>query len=368
VVLNGQSDISAGAELERLVLDNPELERLEAIVDTFNPFVAMRWTRQETRHSTFLAWLLNPRETHGLGAYCLKTFLKRVARYSKGSPNAPSVIDVDSWDLDAASVSSEWRGIDVFVEDDVNQFVAVFENKIDSGEHSDQLRRYRAFVEAQFPKHRKLFAYLTIEGDAPTDEGYIPISYGEVAAFISDTLDRRGEQVGPEVRSFMAQYAEMVRRHIVEDSEIQQLCRAIYSKHQKALDLIFEHKPDVVADVSEILQRWIRETPNLTLDHCSNSYVRFIPSSWDVLPKAGDGWTATKRLLIFEFDLSRRDVLLKLVLGPGDQDARDKLQAKLVSNPGVFNKATTKPYPKWWSAHSEKWMTQKQSEDLRRRR
>lgn len=56
--------------LERLVVDNPELERLEATVDSFNPFVAMRWTRQETRHSTFLAWLLNPRETHGLvGAF-----------------------------------------------------------------------------------------------------------------------------------------------------------------------------------------------------------------------------------------------------------------------------------------------------------
>jgi hypothetical protein len=37
------------SELDKLVLDNPELERLEAIVDTFNPFVAMRWTRQEVK-------------------------------------------------------------------------------------------------------------------------------------------------------------------------------------------------------------------------------------------------------------------------------------------------------------------------------
>lgn len=28
--------------LERFVLDNPDLERLEAILDEFNPFVAMR--------------------------------------------------------------------------------------------------------------------------------------------------------------------------------------------------------------------------------------------------------------------------------------------------------------------------------------
>jgi hypothetical protein len=41
------------SELEQLVLDNPDLERLEAIVDTFNPFVAMRWTRQEVNTRPF---------------------------------------------------------------------------------------------------------------------------------------------------------------------------------------------------------------------------------------------------------------------------------------------------------------------------
>src|SRR5688572_19035305 len=98
------------AALEQFVLDNPELEKLEAIVDDFNPFVAMRWTRQETRHSAFLAWLLNPKETHGLGSYCLQTLLKRVARYSAAERNAPSVIDVDAWKFDACAVTVEWRG------------------------------------------------------------------------------------------------------------------------------------------------------------------------------------------------------------------------------------------------------------------
>jgi hypothetical protein len=91
------------------------------------------------------------------------------------------VIDLDSCDLNDATVSVEWRAIDVFVQDDKNNLVAVFENKIDSSEHSDQLRRYRADVNSHFPKHTKLFSYLTVEGDPPTDEGYIPISYTEIA-------------------------------------------------------------------------------------------------------------------------------------------------------------------------------------------
>ena len=210
----------------------------------------MRWTRQEVRHSTFLSWLLNPRETHGLGSYCLRTFLKRIAHYTAASSTTPSVIEIDSWNLDGAVVTTEWRGVDILVQDDTNRFVAVFENKIDSGEHSDQLRRYRADVEVHFPQHKRLFSYLTIEGDPPT--GYIRRGI-EIAQFIQDTsvegVSRSAQRPGTRT------YAEMVRRHIVEDSEIQQLCRAIYAKHQKALDPIFEHWPDRAGQVSEIWKR-----------------------------------------------------------------------------------------------------------------
>lgn len=359
-----EDDDTPRAILERFVLDNPDLERLEAIVDTFNPFVAMRWTRQETRHSVFLAWLFNPRETHGLGAYCLRTFLKRVARYAADPAQTPTVIDVDSWDLDRAAISTEWRNIDLFVQDDANSFVAVFENKIDSGEHSEQLRRYRSDVEAQFPNHRKLFSYLTIEGDPASEHGYIPISYAEIAQFLDDTLERRGDQIGPDVRAFIGHYAEMVRREIVEDSEIQRLCRTIYEKHQKALDLIFEHRPDKTAHLSEALRRIVSSHPSLEPDHSSKSYVRFIPKSWDTLPRVGEGWTPTKRLLLFELDLAKGGIGLKLVLGPGEAVQRERLQSVLSARPEVFNKASTRVYPKWWSCHIERWITSKQLEEV----
>jgi hypothetical protein len=156
----------------------------------------------------------------------------------------------------------------------------------------------------------------------------------------------------------------MVRRHIVEDSEIQQLCRAIYAKHQKALDLIFEHRPDRAALVSEMLQEIVAGYPGLLKDHCSKSYVRFIPDSWDRLPAGGVGWTPSKRMLLFECDISKGGLLLKLVLGPGDEAARQALQALIKANPTVFNKASTKVYPKWWSCHTERWLTSAQVDEL----
>lgn len=126
------------AVLEHFVYDNPDLERLEAILDDFNPFAALRWTRQELRHSAFLRRLLDPTETHGLGPYFLRAFLKRVAHRSvEPRSQAPTVVDVDSWDLATAAVIQEWHGIDLLVQDDASLFVGVIENKIDALEHTE---------------------------------------------------------------------------------------------------------------------------------------------------------------------------------------------------------------------------------------
>ncbi len=256
-----------GNSLEQFVYDNPELERLEAILDNFNPFDALRWTRQEVRHSAFLRWLLDGAETHGLGPYFLRAFWKKVAWQSPDS--GVSVVDIDSWDLSRASVNQEWHNIDVLVLDDVNRFIGVIENKVDTSEHSGQLQRYRALVEQHYPNHRKLYAYLTPDGHAPSDEAYVGIDYGELVAMIEETLQRRGEQLAPEVGSFLSHYVEMVRRHIVEDSEIQQLCRVIYEKHRRALDLIFEHRPDKALEVKEALATMVSRRSGVLADHTS---------------------------------------------------------------------------------------------------
>jgi len=53
--------------LEALVVNNPDLERLEALLEQFNIFEALGMVRQELRHSDFLAFLCNPSAPHGVG-------------------------------------------------------------------------------------------------------------------------------------------------------------------------------------------------------------------------------------------------------------------------------------------------------------
>jgi hypothetical protein len=64
--------------LAAFAVDNPDFERLEALLAQFNLFDAFGMTRQELRHSDFLAFLLDPRQTHGLGAAFVTSLLQRV--------------------------------------------------------------------------------------------------------------------------------------------------------------------------------------------------------------------------------------------------------------------------------------------------
>ena len=76
-------------------------------------------------------------------------------------------------------------------------------------------------------------------------------SYKQVAEVAENFVERYASIMGAEIRSLMKHYAQMLRRHIVSDSEIEVLCQRIYQKHKRALDLILEHRPDRQAEISE---------------------------------------------------------------------------------------------------------------------
>lgn len=343
------SGILERGELERFLRDNPDLERLEAIASDFNPFVAMGWTRQEARHSTFLRWILDPAESHGLGTYPLRVFLKYVVSRGVEAPDAPTLFDIDGWNLTRTTAITEWEQIDVFLQNDEDGFIVVVENKIDSTEHSDQLTRYADLVEKRFQVHRKCFVYLTPDGDQPSDERYVAGSYRDVAELLDLVCNRRGSQTSDHIVGFIRAYSEMVRRHIVEDSEVQELCRRIYANHRKALDMIYEHRPDRQQQLSDAVESLVRASGGM-LDQCSKAYVRWTPPALSRFPAVGEGWTRSGQMLLFEIDSSGDGMVLKLILGPGPKELRERVHAT-VKECEIFNRRHYKFYPKWWTFH-----------------
>ena len=75
------------AQLEAFVTD-PNLEELEQFLSAFNIFSVLSITKNEIRHSNFLAWLFDPNESHALGDTFLVTFLKDILTGSDSNLNA----------------------------------------------------------------------------------------------------------------------------------------------------------------------------------------------------------------------------------------------------------------------------------------
>ena len=319
--------------LEALVVDNPELEQIEALLDQFNIFEAIGAWRVELRHSDFLSFLLNPSQSHGLGDLFAKRLLqKALAGAPEQSPLRP--IDLDLANLGGIQVLREWQGIDILLLDEANQLAVIIENKVLSGEHGDQLKRYREIIRQNHPTYRQVCLFLTPEGDDPSDSTYVPIDYTVIAEQVEKILGTRATTIGPDVRTLMSHYSQMLRRRIVSESEIAELCRKIYRKHQRALDLIYEYRPDLQAAVREILESLVQSQPTLTLDHCSKSYIRFAPKTWDTpVLLQGEGWTRSNRILLFEFGNFPERLRLSLIIGPGPIELRQKLMNMTQTSP-----------------------------------
>jgi|TARA_B110000114_G_C15028630_1_gene371978 hypothetical protein len=341
-------------ELEGFIFNNKELEKLESIEDKFNIFSSLGIINQEVRHSNFLAWLLNPHETHNLVDYFTTRFLK-LAVYNDSNENPDlNLIDIDTLNLSKINVYREWNNIDVLLVDDDQKVVCVIENKVDSKEHSNQLTKYRKVIESNYSDYKKLYIYLTVYGEEPeTEKAYISISYREVSQLIESLLERKESQMNDEVSMFIRHYNEMVKRYIMEESEVQELCEQLYKKHKKALDLIFKHKPDVYSDIRVALEEILDENENLEKDHCSKSYIRFLPKKLDFFSKEGEGWTKSKRILLFEIVNYDKAVDLVLLIGPGNSNIRESIYSHVKGN-DIFNKTSAKLTLKWASIYKIK--------------
>ncbi len=95
--MNRIDDPQWGDDLKRLeafVVENEDLERLEALLGRFNIFEAIGVVRQEVRHSDFLAYLLDPRGNHGLRDAFVKRLLQKALTLNEiALPVSP--IDLD---------------------------------------------------------------------------------------------------------------------------------------------------------------------------------------------------------------------------------------------------------------------------------
>ena len=227
--------------LQRFLLDIDCLDELLPWTGKFNIFDVLKISRTEIRHSNTLSWLLDPTENHGLGDAYLKNIFQRFVE--NDSDNRYDVFNVLLMDFYSFTVYREWKNIDILLVSSDEKCVMAIENKVGSHEHSNQLNRYREIVEKEYPNYNRIFVYLTPDGEEPSDvDNWDVLSYTD-AVDVLDAVYNHAE-LQEDIALLIRNYIEVVRRDIVEDQQLIEICNKIYHKHQKALDLIFENKTD----------------------------------------------------------------------------------------------------------------------------
>ncbi|MCG1009710.1 PD-(D/E)XK nuclease family protein [Salinicoccus sp. ID82-1] len=335
--------------LQDFLMDINDLNRIEEKTSKFNAFETLGIVNTEIRHSNILGWLMSPNEQHGIGETFISKIIQEVTRNYDVELKGHDPLKLLLRDYHDLVVRREWRNIDLLAISETNKLMLVIENKVWSKESAHQLKKYQDIVENEYPEYQKLFIYLTPFGDdASNPDVWMSMNYRQIVEMIESALILKQNMMETSVKHFIEQYIDTLRRYVVGDNEIEKICQEIYFKHKRALDLIFEYKPDVQSDIAGTLREMIEADDELILDDSNKGLIRFTTKSLDQkIPNEGSGWTSSGRILLFEFQNTTKGLRIKLIIGPGDENVRNKLYEVVSFNPDYFrgrNKKLTSAY------------------------
>lgn len=326
--------------LEKFICDE-DLKTLEKKFNKFNIFDCLRLTRTEIRHSNFLAWLLDPNETHGLNDYFLKEFLKEILINKKSEIEKingknltlkkyesdetivekytiPSLFDIDYWDMQNAEILREHENIDLLIIDETNKFIFVIENKVDTCQHDNQLTKYRTYVDEQYSnsEYKKLYVYLKPKKE-DVEEPYIYIGYDLIQKILEKIINDK--QINNEVLTSIRHYKYILERDFMQKDEISEICRRIYKKHKTAIDLINKYS-DTKSEMFEILKEVLEEEDELNISNIENNGIICLPSDIENLEKLKFAkWQPDDFIIHLNFMNcihGHKDVCFELLIGP----------------------------------------------------
>ena len=305
--------------LKNFLLDIDCLNELLPWTGRFNLFDVLRISRTEIRHSNMLAWLLNANENHGMGDAYVKALTQRlVANESTGRYD---VFHLALMDFYSFTVQREWNNIDILLVSNEEKTLIAFENKVGSHEHGDQLNRYRKILEKAYPDYCRIYLYLTPDGELPSDEEHWDVmTYFDIVDMLEKVSS--GIDLIPDVRLMIDNYIAVIRRDVVDDQQLIEICDKIYKKHQKALDLIFEHRVDnrgqIAATIRETLQQMSNDGFIIFYANSTNSWLRFHTKEMDeVLPPLAGNNSSWGNNNIYNYWFGRTEDSLSIIFELG---------------------------------------------------
>lgn len=248
---------------------------------SINVFEVLKLSRSEIRHSNMLCWMLNPNENHGFGDAFLSSLFGKL--HKKGLLSESDALELHLANMSSFSVQTEWKHIDILLVSTESKIAIAIENKVGAHEHNSgkttesQLKAYSNVLNDYYGDYTRIKIFLTPEGESPSEgnEDWLIITYGDVVEMLESFYESNRQNLMPEVQLLIRNYIYILKTEVAMNAELIAICNRIYKKHQKALDLIFENRYDIVSQISEEIVNNMNDKFFTINDESSKSRIKF---------------------------------------------------------------------------------------------
>lgn len=297
--MRSNKDDSRYSQIQELI-QHEDFKTLRKETSRFNVFEVLRSTTSEIKHSNVLAWLLDPFANHSCGNAFLKQLL--VSVIAESGMSDLSFKELYMLDLDRVQVHREWpstesafedydidpnevktknskKRIDIVItikldtnetekkrtmdssdevnsalesgkeyqtsEDKViNKVVIAIENKIHSGEGTEQLKNYNEVLKLFEKDSHLIRIFLTPEGiQSEMVHNWHACSYKQIYRVILETLDRHRNDIQAEKRMLIEQYIELLDAYIIaqqDDNRREEVYSGLWSSYPELIKNILK--------------------------------------------------------------------------------------------------------------------------------
>ena len=342
-------------KLNEFLVHNREIDLLEAELREFNPLKILKIEHFEIRHSNVLAWLLDPRENHGLGEAFLKKLLVRIWIENERIKFPITITEILNSSFYDAQVLREFGFTDILIFSKSNNIGFLIENKIHSKERKGQIERYIKRLKGEFSSVEIIPILLTLDdlGSDEEERDYSGLNYEHVYDILTHLMQLYGKGLNTRVADFIRAYLETLEVLTMQDkSEVVQLCKEIYRLHKEAVDAIIEY--GIRTSYDEAIDEFLKG--KLIQEACRNGRAFwFLPEVlFKKAPKFNLGWKSPYPIS-FWFKFSQNKIGLILEVGPFSDPEKRLSFVKEINNASYFKvyKEAFRPESKYTRIYSE---------------
>ena len=284
-------------ELENFIFDDNVqdiLDKIKNSVMNFNILEITGMGSQEIKHSNILAWMFSNSE-HNLEYKILEDFLKKIVEFNEVSEATTFLKHYIYLSEKSKNITiyREKDNIDLLIVDNANKVVIAIENKVYANERSDgkyggQLKNYCKIVDENYKNFKnKIFIYLTIDGLSPESEEnqkiWLNATHEMIGEAVEDILEK--QTILPKAEMILTSYVDLLkRRNIMSDKNLEELCKKIWDKNSKALDILFRYRTTNLDKLYDLIASkynfYSEESPDIKFDAIDKIYKYVYDEEW----------------------------------------------------------------------------------------